>query len=103
MSLFGEKSTITTCYVYIALSCCFSGVFFCFSLAWIEIVVLKKHHYERRVDCKKHDRKKQRSVDCAEATKKTVQAMRYEWWGFFVAGDCPAELPVIIFQALPDR
>jgi len=31
--------------------------------------------------------KKQRSVDCAEATKKTVQAMRNEWWGFFVAGD----------------
>jgi hypothetical protein len=69
------------------------------SCGWIEIVVLKKHHYERRVDCKKHDRKKQRSVDSAEATKKTVQAMRYEWWGFFVAGDCPAELPVIIFQA----
>ena len=87
MSLFGEKSTITTCYVYIALSCCFSGEFFCFSLAWIEIVVLKKHHYKRRVDCKKHDRKKQRSVDCAEATKKTVQAMRNEWWGFFMAGD----------------
>ena len=38
-------------------------------------------------------------MDCAEATKKTVQAMRYEWWGFFVAGDCPAELPVINFQA----
>jgi hypothetical protein len=50
-------------------------------------VVLKKQHYERRVDCKKHDRKKQRSVDCAEATKKTVQAMRNEWWGFFVAAD----------------
>jgi len=53
--------------------------------------------------CKKCDRKKQRSVDCAEATKKTMQAMRYEWWGFFVAGDCPAELPVIYLQALPDR
>ena len=46
--------------------------------------------------------KKQRRVDCAEATKKTVQAMRYEWWGFFVAGDCPAELPVIYFQVKPD-
>ena len=31
----------------------------------------------------------QRNVDCAEATKKTVQAMKYEWWGFFVAGDLP--------------
>ena len=28
-------------------------------------------------------------MDCAEATKKTVQAMRNEWWGFFVAGDLP--------------
>ena len=33
--------------------------------------------------------KNNRRVDCAEATKKTVQAMRYEWWGFFVAGDLP--------------
>jgi hypothetical protein len=29
--------------------------------------------------CKKRDRKKQQQGDCAEATKKTVQAMRYEW------------------------
>jgi hypothetical protein len=42
-------------------------------------------------------------VDCAEATKKTVQAMRYEWWGFFVAGDCSAELPVMNYQVKPDR
>jgi len=28
-------------------------------------------------------------VDCAEAQKKTVQAMRNEWWGFFGAGDLP--------------
>jgi hypothetical protein len=42
-------------------------------------------------------------VDCAEATKKTVQAMRNEWWGFFGAGDCPAELPVMNFQAKPDH
>jgi len=26
-------------------------------------------------------------VDCAEVDKKTVQAMRYEWWGFLAAGD----------------
>jgi hypothetical protein len=32
-----------------------------------------------------------------------VQAMRYEWWGFFVAGDCPAELPVMNYQVKPDR
>ena len=82
----------------IALSCFFLAQFFA-SCGWIETVVLKKHHCERRVDCKKCDRKRQRSVDCAEATKKTVQAMRYEWWGFFGAGDCPAELLVIIFQA----
>jgi len=47
--------------------------------------------------------KKQRSVDCAEATKKTVQAMRYEWRGFFGAGDCPAALPAINYQVKPDR
>lgn len=43
--------------------------------------------------------KKQRSVDCAEAIKKTVQALRYEGWGFFIAGDCcPVELSVINYQ-----
>ena len=47
--------------------------------------------------------KNNRRVDCAEAGKKTVQAMRYEWWGFLPAGDCTAELPVINFQAKPDR
>ena len=82
----------------IALGWFFLACFFA-SCGWIETVVLKKHHCESRVDCKKHDRKKQRSVDCAEADKKTVQAMRYEWWGFLAAGDCPAALPVIIFQA----
>jgi hypothetical protein len=47
--------------------------------------------------------KKQRSVDCAEADKKTVQAQRYEGRGFLAAGDCLAELPVIYFQVKPDR
>ena len=42
-------------------------------------------------------------VDCAEATKKTVQAMRNEWWGFLAAGDCLAELHVMKYQAKPDR
>jgi hypothetical protein len=51
-----------------------------FACGWIETVVLKKQHCESRVDCKKCDRKKNnRRVDCAEACKKTVQAMRYEW------------------------
>jgi hypothetical protein len=81
----------------------FWRIFFA-SCGLIETVVLKKHHCERRVDCKKCDGKRQRSVDCAEATKKTVQTMRYEWWGFFIAGDfCPAELPIIYVQAKPDR
>jgi hypothetical protein len=48
--------------------------------------------------------KNNRRVDCAEAPKKTVQAMRYEWRGFFGAGDFAlAELPVMKFQAKPDR
>jgi hypothetical protein len=51
--------------------------------------------------CKKCDRKNNRRVDCAEADKKTVQAQRYEGRGFLAAGGCPAELPVINFQAMP--
>jgi len=35
---------------------------------------------------------------CNEAGQ-AVHAMRYEWWGFLAAGDCPAELPVINLQA----
>jgi len=46
--------------------------------------------------------KKQRSVDCAEADKKTVQAQRDEGRGFLAAGDCLAELPVIYLHAKPD-
>ena len=46
--------------------------------------------------------KKQRSVDCAEADKKTVQAQRNEGRGFLAAGDCPEELHVIYEQAKPD-
>jgi len=64
----------------------FWRIFFA-SCGWIETVVLKKHHCERRVDCKNCDRKKQRSMDCAEACKKTVQAQRYEGRGFLAAGD----------------
>ena len=74
---------------------------------WIGLLIFlrneKKQCANLWVDSKKCDRKKQQQGGCAEATKKTVQAMRYEWWGFFVTGDCPAELPVINFQALPDR
>jgi len=46
--------------------------------------------------------KNNRRVDCAEADKKTVQAQRYEGRGFLAAGDCPAEMPVIISQAKPN-
>ena len=42
-------------------------------------------------------------VDCAEADKKTVQAQRYEGRGFLAAGDLPSELPVMNYQAKPDR
>ena len=93
-SLFGEKAHITKHYVLIALSCFFSGAS---AVRWWRLECKRLFCL-----CKKCDRKKQRSVDCAEATKKTVQAMRYEWWGFFVAGDCPAELPVMNFQAKPN-
>jgi hypothetical protein len=41
-------------------------------------------------------------VNCAKADKKNVQAIRYEWWGFLAAGDCPAALPVINLLAKHD-
>ncbi len=74
----------------IALSCFFLACFFA-SCGWICLLIFlrneKKQCAKLWVDCKKHDRKKQRSVDCAEADKKTVQTMRHEWWGFLAAGD----------------
>jgi hypothetical protein len=50
-------------------------------------------------------------VDCAEADKKTVQALRFgmlseltrKGGDFWRLGICPAELPVINFQAKPDH
>ena len=65
-------------------------------------MVLKKHHCERRVDCKKCDRKRQRSVDCAEADKKTVQAQRNEGRGFLAAGDLPCGAARNYLSGLPD-
>jgi len=83
----------------IALSCFFWRIFFA-SCGWIETVALKKHHCERRVDCKKCDRKKQQKgglcgspkKDCASHEERMVRI----FWGW---GRCSAELPVIIFQA----
>jgi len=80
----------------IALSCFFSGA-----------SAARRWRLEcKRLFCysaKSVTEKKQRSVDCAEADKKTVQAQRYEGRGFLAAGDCPAELPVFDFQVKPDR
>ena len=80
----------------IALSCFFSGA-----------SAARRWRLEcKRLFCysaKSVTEKKQRSVDCAEADKKTVQAQRYEGRGFLAAGDCPAELPVINYQVKPDR
>jgi len=44
----------------------------CANYAWIAKSVTEKNNSR---------------VDCAEAPKKTVQAMRHEWWGLFGAGD----------------
>ena len=52
---------------------------FFFACAWIETVVLKKQHCECARIAKSVTEKNNSRVDCAEALKKTVQAMRYEW------------------------
>ena len=63
------------------------------------------------VDCKKCDRKNNSSVDCAEAGKKTVQALRFgmrseltrKGEDFCLPVVAPAELPGINYQVKPDR
>ncbi len=35
-------------------------------------------------------------VDCAEVPKKIVQAIRYEWWGLFGAGDFFTRIPATL-------
>jgi len=73
-------------------------------------------HFAKSVTEKNNSR-----VDCAEAGKKTVQAPLRQaqrptssaigeicWpgdkgWGFLPAGDCPAELSVIILQVTPNH
>jgi hypothetical protein len=55
--------------------------------------------------------KNNRRVDCAEAGKKTVQALHFDKLSelarkgedFCLPGIAPAELPVIIYQVKPDR
>ncbi len=47
---------------------------FFFASGWIEIVVLKKQHYECAWIAKSVTEKNNSRVDCAEAGKKTVQA-----------------------------
>ena len=66
----------------IALSCFFSGAN---QVRWWRLEYLMSF-----LPCAKSVTEKNNSrVDCAEADKKTVQAMRYEWWGFLAAGDLP--------------
>ena len=107
----GEKSTITTCYVYIALGCFFfwrkcSTVVavgvpdFFFALAGgLKQWFWKNNTVNVGWIAKSVTEKNNSRVDCAEADKKTVQAQRYEGRGFLAAGGWPAELPVINYQA----
>ena len=67
-------------------------------------MVLKKHHCERRVDCKKCDRKKTTKRGLCGSHKKDRASHEERMVGIFCGwGYCLAELPVIIFQAKPDR
>lgn len=81
---------------------------FFFACVWIGLLIYLRNEKKQCAKCgwiaKSVTEKNNSRVDCAEAIKKTVQAQRYEGRGFFIAGDyCPAELPVIILQAKPDR
>ena len=81
---------------------------FFFACGWIGLLIFLRNEKKQCAKCagiaKSVTEKNNSRVDCAEAPKKTVQAMRYEWWGFFGAGGfCPAELSVINFPAKPDR
>jgi hypothetical protein len=87
----------------IALSWLFSGASFLLLVGGLKQWFCKNITVKEGLIAKSVTKKNNRRVDCAEAIKKTVQTKRYEWWGFFVAGDCLAELPVINFQAKPDR
>lgn len=76
----GKGTTITTCYVYIALGCFFSGA----SVArWWRLECKRLFCYSAKSATEKNNRR----VDCAEADKKTVQAQRYEGRGFLAAED----------------
>ena len=93
----------------IALSCFFSGA----SVArWWRLECKRLFCFSAKSVTEKNNRR----VDCAEADKKTVQALHFDRLsgrqaeradekgrGFLAAGDCPAALPVIYFQVKPDR
>jgi hypothetical protein len=58
---------------------------------WISLLIFLRNEKKQCANCariaKSVTEKNNRKVDCAEADKKTVQAMRNEWWGFLAAGD----------------
>ena len=62
-----------------------------FACGWIGLLIFLRNEKKQCAKCariaKSVTEKNNSRVDCAEAPKKTVQAMRYEWWGFFGAGD----------------
>jgi len=75
-----------------------------FACGWIETVVLKKQHCDRRVDCKKCDRKKTTvglivrrqakrlckpcASTCSASWRERVRVFACRWF-------CTAELPVV--------
>jgi hypothetical protein len=74
----------------------FWRIFFA-SCGWIETEVLKKHHCERKVDCKKCDRKKTTKRGLCGSRQKDRASPEVRGAGIFGGwGFCPAELPVII-------
>ena len=62
-----------------------------FACGWIGLLVFMRNEKKQCANyawiAKSVTEKNNCRVDCAEATKKTVQAQSYEGRGFFVAGD----------------
>ena len=92
----GEKSTITTCYVYIALGCFFSGAS---AARWWRLECKRLFCFSQKV----WQKKTTAGWIVRKPTKRPCKPRGTRGGDFWRLGILPAELPVIYFQALPDR
>ncbi|MDD4994039.1 MAG: hypothetical protein PHR83_17595 [Paludibacter sp.] len=76
---------------------------FFFACAWLETVVLKKHHCESRVDCKKCDKKTTAGLIVRRQAKRLCKPRGTTGEDFCLPGIDPAELPVMNYKAKLNR